>query len=147
MSVSSADVLVTEIIAGVDAYGVSACIMARMDKKRPLMKRYLVLSMTLCVMWTPMACLSVCASHIKETQEYYSSHSLAVFFTDLDTDCCPITKAAGEIQERHSINAGGGLNSVSSHFPSKEEPSLETYAFDIVPSHSPPFERLCTLRI
>jgi hypothetical protein len=124
-----------------------ACIMARMDEKSSSIKRLIVLLMSLCVVWTPMVCLSVCASHIEEECEDYSSRSLSVSFTDLDTGCCPIRKSPGEIQEKHSINAGSSLSPVSSTFSAKEDVALRTYTFDIVPPHSPPFERLCILRI
>jgi len=110
-------------------------------------KQIPALAISLSLIWALMGCLSVCAAHLEDERDDYSSHSLAVSFTDLDEDCCPINRTSVEIQERQFFKPGRGLCSFPPQFPAKEELSLGMNIVDPSPAHSPPFEQLCTLRI
>jgi len=118
-----------------------------MNEKCLSAKQIPALAISLSLIWALLGCLSVCAAHFEEEREDNSSHSLAVLFTDLDEDCCPINRTSGEIQERQFFKSGRGLYSFPIQFPAKEELSLGTNIVDPTPTHSPPFEQLCTLRI
>ena len=118
-----------------------------MNEKCASLKRIPALAISLSLVWALIGCLSVCAAHLEEEREDYSSPWLTVSFTELDEDCCPINRASVEIQERQFFKQNRGLCSLPPQFPAKEELSLGTIGVDLVPAHSPPFEQLCTLRI
>jgi hypothetical protein len=63
------------------------------------MKRILVHTLPLCLIWALFACVFVCASHVEEVRGENASYPLPASLTTLDTDCCPIIKATGERPE------------------------------------------------
>ncbi len=129
------------------AAGVTACIIPTMAEKCSSMKRILTLSMPFYLVWALLACVSVCASHIEERCEDESSYSLATTLASADNDCCTMTRAIAESPERFSVNVGGGLCSASDLLQVGETSLRKTYIFNSAAAHSPPFERLCILRI
>jgi hypothetical protein len=122
-----------------------------MVKAVAIMKRILALAMPLCLLWAMVGCVLVCASHIEETlhQEDSSSSDHQVT-TSMEDDCCPIEDSVGVRPERplEALEDGNAAPIQANPFAFERNVlSSEVQSRTFIPAFSPPFARLCTLRI
>lgn len=121
--------------------------MAMMTEKCSPMRRILALALPLCLAWTLVGCVFVCASHIESAAHKDEPSCAALTPAPHDDDCCPIVVSTGVRSEKLSIDVGSGIINAQLLAPEKSllPPGIQSRTF--TPAYSPPFTRLCTLRI
>jgi hypothetical protein len=118
-----------------------------MAEKHSLLKRILTLSTPFYLVWAMLACVSVCASHLEGLCAEETPHHSAASLVSPDTDCCPMIRAIGSNPERLSVYPGSSLDSNSFLLPIGRIAIRINHIPHFAATHSPPFERLCILRI
>jgi hypothetical protein len=112
---------------------------------RSPMRRILMLVLPLFLVWASVACILVCASHVGETPT--KDESSAGVAAPHDSDCCPIIASTGVRQERFSIYVSGDIIEDQPLNLEENYSSLAEQVRTFTPAFSPPFERLCVIRI
>jgi hypothetical protein len=107
----------------------------------------LALALSLCLVWTLLACVLVCASHIGEASHNAAPCASAIAGAPHDDDCCPIIVSTGVRAERISVDVSGAIINAPLLAPEQYLFSPGTQARLFMPAFRLPFARLCTLRI
>lgn len=119
--------------------------MPEMIKSRSTIKRLLTLALSVCVTWMLVACVFVCAAHVEEAAQ--QNDSSAVVAAPHADDCCQIVAPIGVRPESQSVAVNSRATDVWLFMPERAALSSGVQVHTFTPAFSPPFERLCTLRI
>jgi hypothetical protein len=120
-------------------------IMPGMIELRSPIGRLLTLALPVSLIWMLVACVFVCASHVEEAAQQDDS-SVVVAAPHAD-DCCQIVAPTGLRPENWSVAVSCGVIDAWLFTPKKAALSSGVQVHTFTPAFSPPFERLCTLRI
>ena len=112
------------------------------------MKRTLAMAIPLCLLWAMVGCVLICASEIEDTfHQDDSSLSVHRVVNPHEDDCCPIIASTIVRPERFLIDTGNAPTHTPAFAFENNTLSARTQANTFTPAFSPPFARLCTLRI
>jgi hypothetical protein len=112
---------------------------------RSSIKRLLALALLVCLGWTLLACVLVCATHDEEPAQ--PSDSIIAIAAPHEDDCCPIVAPAFVRPERQSVAVSSRAIDAALFTPEKVALAAGVQVRTFTPAFSPPFTRLCTLRI
>jgi hypothetical protein len=111
------------------------------------LKRSLALALPLCLLWAMVSCVFVCASHIEDSL-HQDDVSLSVHqLISSPEDCCPIAGSTRVRPERLWLDTDADQTRLQMIALEDDCISSPRPAGAFSPAYSPPFARLCTLRI